>query len=111
MNEGLSPLDLSLHIPIIVMREQDARRCDSRECKAKWQAAAACSPSFGTLCLVSLQAFGAYFKKAAPFFKMYSAYVSNYDRAMETLNTLCDVRHKNNRRNTIFRHNTDRPCG
>lgn len=31
------------------------------------------------------KAFGAFFKKAAPFFKMYSSYVSNYDRAMETL--------------------------
>lgn len=38
------------------------------------------------------QAFGAFFKKAAPFFKMYSAYVSNYDRAMETLIHLIEVR-------------------
>lgn len=38
------------------------------------------------------QAFGAFFKKAAPFFKMYSAYVSNYDRAMETLVHLIEVR-------------------
>lgn len=38
------------------------------------------------------QAFGAFFKKAAPFFKMYSSYVSNYDRAMETLLHLIETR-------------------
>lgn len=37
------------------------------------------------------QAFGAFFKKAAPFFKMYSSYVSNYDRAMESLVHLIEV--------------------